>query len=229
MQSGRKELIRTALMERLGQLRSERIAALRPQDFGAHAPFVSELQARISALSMEAASAGYHQPTTDAGGWTEWAGDCLEALRRLALGEALTTTSSAAVPVEPFLASLYEVRRKPHERFRLLVERYACPLNITRDGEREVREHLLERLMVQDRALVESGHMDGVSVDDVLLKLNLLAVYAARSEDLRYLDALNYYYEFHERLNPAGTQKWLLASYLGLYAGALIAWLNQRL
>lgn len=130
-------------------------------------------------------------------------------------------------PVEPFVASLHAARRKPEERFRLLIERYSCPLNIALGEESEIREHLLERLMVQDRAKFESKAPD-ISLDDVLLKLNLLAIHAARSDDLRYLDALNYYYELQEDWKSFGPEPWLLASFLGLYAGALYAWLNQR-
>ncbi|HEX8177611.1 MAG TPA: hypothetical protein VF543_21155 [Pyrinomonadaceae bacterium] len=226
MPSRRKELIREALLERLGRLRLERVAALRPADFGAHAPFVSELQARMASLKPEP-DGTQRQPMP--GGWIEWEGDCAEALRKLALGEALPTRLSEARPAAPFLASLNEVRRKPRERFRLLTERYACPLNITLDVEREAREHLLERLMVQDRARVESGKADSVCLDDALLKLNLLAVYAAQTDDLRYLDALNYYYELDERLKLTEAEPWLLASYLGLYANALHSWLNRKL
>lgn len=226
MPSRRKELIRAALRKRLDELCRERAPALRPADFGAHAPFVSGLQARLTALRPESTVAE-HQPAP--GSWTEWEGDCAEALRKIALGEILTTRLSEARPVEPFMASLYEVRQNPGERFTLLMGRYACPLNIALDGEREVREHLLERLMVQDRARVEGGKSNDVYIDDVLLKLNLLAVYAARADDLRYLDALNYYYELDESLKLTGAEAWLLASYLGLYANALHSWLNRKL
>ncbi|HEX8749160.1 MAG TPA: hypothetical protein VF717_18430 [Pyrinomonadaceae bacterium] len=226
MPSRRTELIRSALHERLGQLLAERVASLRPTDFGAHAPFVSELQSRMASLRLEPTVARL-QPMP--GGWTEWEGDCAGALRKLALGEALTTGLSDARPAGPFLASLNEVRRKPRERFRLLTERYACPLNITLDGEREVREHLLERLMVQDRAQVEGGRLESLAVDDVLLKLSLIGIYAAQADDLRYLDALGYYYELYERLKLTEAEPWLLASYLGLYAHALHSWLNRKL
>lgn len=219
--------MRAALQERFDELCGKRIAALRPADFGTHASFVSELQSTVSGPGLNFAQ--HHQTAYAASGWTEWEGDCAGALRRLAIGEALETRPGACPPVEPFLASLQQVKRKPDERFRLLMERYRCPPNIALDEEREVREHLLERLMVQERALAESGDIRSISVDDVLLKLNLLAVYAAGTEDLRYLDALNYYYELQESWNQTGPKSWLLASYLGLYARALSVWLNQRL
>jgi len=227
MPSRREELLRAALTERLDELCRERVAALHTAETNAHAAFVSELQAHVTGLRNESTATAQQQPAP--GGWTEWEGDCPEALRRLSLGKALRAHSTPAPPAEPFLASLYEVRRKPTERLRLLAERYACPLNITCDSEREVREHLLERLMVQDRAQVESGRAESLSPEDVLLKLNLLAVYAAHTDDLRYLDALNYYYELDERLKLTGAEAWLAASFLGLYAGALTRWLNRKL
>lgn len=227
MRATGRELILAALRVRLKELCAERIARLRPASFGAHALFVSELQTSFS--KPESNPAQLTRTATARSGWVEWEGGCHEALRRLAAGETLETRPGTEPPVEPFAASLYEARRKPEERFRLLTERYRCPLNIAADKERDVREHLLERLMVQERAQVESGSRRSISIEDVLLKLNLLAVYAARSDDLRYLDALNYYYELQESWNPSGPEGWLLASYLGLYARALSAWLNQRL
>ena len=83
--------------------------------------------------------------------------------------------------------------------------------------------------MVQDRARVESGAIEIAVDEDVLLKLNLLAVYAAQTDDLRYLDALNYYYElFAERGEDENQRSVLFASYLGLYARALDTWLNRQ-
>jgi len=68
-----------------------------------------------------------------------------------------------------------------------------------------------------------AGRLDtALDVDDLLLKLNLIAINASVSPDLRYLDALNYYYE----LLPAGwypesPQNWLRVSFLTFYARAL--------
>lgn len=219
----RRELIRLALEKRLGEV-CRSIRHLRPADFGEHAPFVSELQALSTGFTHIRA------PQSAAGRWSACAEDYLAALRALALGKELSTRSIDARPVESFLASLYEARRDRTERLRLLMERYSCPLNIVIDSELEVREHLLERLMVQERAQVERGAIEIVDDEDLLLKLNLLAVYSAHAGDLRYLDALNYYYElFTER--GGGEKRWsaLFASYLGLYARALNAWLNRQL
>jgi hypothetical protein len=220
----RRELIRLALEKRLRDVRQS-IGQLRPADFGEHAPFISELQAQASLTSFTSQP---HQSA--ASGWSACDEDYLEALRTLAQGKELSTRSTDAPLAEPFLASLYEARRDKTTRLRLLMERYGCPLNITADSEAGVREHLLERLMVQDRARVESGAIEIAGDEDVLLKLSLLAVYAAQTDDLRYLDALNYYYElFAERGGDEKGSSTLLASYLGLYARALDTWLNRHL
>jgi hypothetical protein len=233
--SRRVELVRVALGARLRDV-CQSIRQLRPSDFGEHDWFIQELQAQASSSGTILVAARQRQITTNTG-WFTCDRDCLEALCMLALGEDLTAASSEAgngssdaPPVEPFLASLYAAKRDPAQRQRLLLERYGCPLNIAADSEARAREHLLERLMVQDRARVESGAIDAADNPDVLLKLNLLAVYAARATDLRYVDALNYYYElFMGRDEHEKRSSPLFASYLGLYARALYAWLNQQL
>ena len=98
--------------------------------------------------------------------------------------------------------------------------RYRHPLNIAAPSEDEVREHLLERLMVSDRARIEQNA--SVDADDLLLKLNLIAINASLSRDLRYLDALNYYYELLPAAwYPESPQNWLRGSFLTFYARAL--------
>jgi hypothetical protein len=223
----RRELIRAALEKRLRAV-CESIRQLRPADFGEHERFVYKLQAKT--VPAKLSSAELPQSVRASSGWLICDSDCLESLRRLSLGEELPASLIAAPPAAPFLSSLYAARRDPLERFRLLVERYGCPLNIAADSEQGAREHLLECLMVRERAQVESGAVEAAGNDDLLLKLNLLAVYAALGEDLRYLDALNYYYElFITRGKREGGSSPLFASYLGLYAHALYVWLNQQL
>jgi hypothetical protein len=106
------------------------------------------------------------------------------------------------------------------ERFKALCARYRCPLNIGLSTESDVAEELLRQLMVQDRAKLEAGAE--FDVDMVLLKLNLVGVRAMITRDLRYLDALNYFYELPRhsltrmRANPR-----FLASWLCLYAQLL--------
>src|ERR1044071_9040572 len=85
--------------------------------------------------------------------------------------------------------------REPRRRFELLTTRYLHPLNIAAPSEHRIREHLLERLMVADRSRIEQHALHLLDTDDLLLRLNLIAINASLTTDLRYLDALNYYYE----------------------------------
>jgi hypothetical protein len=56
-----------------------------------------------------------------------------------------------------------------------------------------VAEEALRRLMVNDRARTERG--ETVDLEGVFARLELVAVYANHTDDLRFLDALNYYFE----------------------------------
>lgn len=131
--------------------------------------------------------------------------------------------------VEPFLELLNASRADAGLRMQLLMERYANPLNFALPQEGEVREFVLTRVMTHERARIEKGSVETFNADDLLVMLNCVAVYAACGTDLRFLDALNYYYE----LLPMGwhrnaeQQAVLLASYLALYAGALAAWIRE--
>jgi hypothetical protein len=127
--------------------------------------------------------------------WFESKGDYLSAIRALATDEELECIEGA-LPDEPeFFDALQVSMREPQRRFELLTTRYLHPLNIAAPSERRVREHLLERLMVADRARIEQHSLHRLNADDLLLRLNLIAIYASFTTDLRYLDALNYYYE----------------------------------
>lgn len=132
-------------------------------------------------------------------------------------------------PVEPFLELLTETRSDAERRVQLLTERYNNPLNFTLPQEKEVREFVLMRVMAHERARVEKVSVETVKVDDLLVMLNYVAVYAACGTDLRFLDALNYYYELLPMRWHRGAEQQavLLASYLALYAGALAAWIRE--
>jgi hypothetical protein len=117
-------------------------------------------------------------------------------------------------------------RADPARRVLLLADRYSSPLSFTLAEEMEVREHVLMRLMTHDRAAIEKGKSAQVTGDDLLLKLNLIALMAARTTDLRFLDALNYYYELPRAVwPPRARDDTLMASYHALYAQALAAWI----
>jgi hypothetical protein len=106
------------------------------------------------------------------------------------------------------------------ERFKALSDRYRCPLNIGLPSESDVAEELLRQLMVQDRVKLEAGADFDVHL--VLLKLNLVGIRALITRDLRFLDALNYFYELpHRSLVRLQTSPRLLASWLCVYAQLL--------
>ncbi len=132
-------------------------------------------------------------------------------------------------PVEPFLKLLNESRADAALRLQLLTERYINPLNFTLPQEDDVREFVLMRLMAHERARIEKGAIETVNVDDLLVMLNCVAIYAACGTDLRFLDALNYYYELLPMRWHRGARQQvvLVASYLALYAGALAAWIRE--
>jgi len=162
-------------------------------------------------------------PTT----WFASSDDSLTTIRALAADEPIAC-SEAAAPDEPvFFDQLQSFIRAPEQRFELLTTRYLHPLNIAAPSEQRIREHLLERLMVADRARLEQHSIDLVNVDDLLLRLNLIGIYASFTTDLRYLDALNYYYELLPAAwRPQSPQNWLRLSYLSFYLRALATHLS---
>jgi hypothetical protein len=78
--------------------------------------------------------------------------------------------------------------------------------------------------MTADRTRLEKDSSRAVDAD-LLLKLNLISVHASTTSDLRFLDALNYYYELlPATLYPESQHPWLLVSWFALYARALNSW-----
>lgn len=156
--------------------------------------------------------------------WFESGSDALTAIRALAADDPVECIE-AVPPDEPaFFNDLMAFIREPQRRFELLTTRYLHPLNIAAPSEHRVREHLLERLMVADRARIEQQSLHLLNADDLLLRLILIAIYASFTTDLRYLDALNYYYE----LLPAdwSANNSLRASFLNFYLRALATHIN---
>jgi len=148
--------------------------------------------------------------------------DSLAAIRALAADDPLDCIE-ASQPEEPhFFDELLASIREPQRRFELLATRYLHPLNVAALSEQRVREHLLERLMVADRSRVEQHSLQVLDADDLLLRLNLIAIYASLTTDLRYLDALNYYYELlPSAWYPKSVHNWLRVSLLSFYIRAL--------
>lgn len=154
--------------------------------------------------------------------WFESTSDCLTTIRKLAADEQVDCIE-VTPPAEPaFFHNLQSASRAPQQRIELLTARYSHPLNITAPSEHRIREHLLERLMVADRARIESDSFHLLNAGDHLLKLNLIAIYSAVTTDLRYLDALNYYYELlPSAWYPDPAHNWLRISFLSFYVRAL--------
>jgi hypothetical protein len=154
--------------------------------------------------------------------WFASSSDSLTAICTLAADEPVECIEVSA-PDEPvFFDDLQASTRAPQRRFELLTTRYLHPLNIAAPSEQRVREHLLERVMVADRSRLEQHSVQLLNADDFLLRLNLIAIYASFTADLRYLDALNYYYEsLPSSWCPASTHNWLRVSFLNFYVRAL--------
>jgi hypothetical protein len=216
----------TALKDRFDELCDTRIAGLAPDDFGPASDFVARAKNQL----LEASSTGLSESSpkmTDPVGWMEGDLDCLASLRRLSLGEPLDLRPGDEPSLPAFLLEVSS-RHDPGARFQLLSERYGCPLNFTLPAEVEVREWVLTRLMVQDRALIEEKSIKAIHEEDLLLKLNLIALHALVGNDLRFFDALNYYYELlPSAWHPPGQHDWLLVSYFSLYARALAGWISR--
>ena len=154
-----------------------------------------------------------------------YAGQCelLDAIRALALNEPFECTSVEPPEDTSFIDELHAYAKDPQRRFELLKSRYCNPLNFAAPSEERVREHLLERLMVVDRSRIERQSLNLLDADEFLLRLNFIAINASLSDDLRYLDALNSFYELlPSAWYPESAQNWLRVSFLILYARALV-------
>jgi hypothetical protein len=219
------DLISKAVGRRFTELCSERVRNLAPPSFGEMSPFVSSVRQQLldtSPGSLKSSSSSLTIPAD----WMEVDSDCLESLRRLSLGEPLPHQTGAPAPGSAFLQELKTTGKEPRRSFQLLAARYACPLNFALPAEDDVREYVLMRLMVHDRVQVEKASIGAVESDNLLLNLNLVAIHAAAAHDLRFLDALNYYYELMPATwRPNSRHGWLLASYFALYSRALTVWL----
>jgi hypothetical protein len=154
--------------------------------------------------------------------WFAETTDSLIAMRALAADEPVEC-NEAALPDEPsFFEDLRASTREPQRRFELLTRRYLHPFNIGAPSEHQVREHLLERLMVADRSRIKQGSLQLLHAGDLFLRLNLIAIYASFTTDLRFLDALNYYYELLPAdWLPESPHHWLRLSFLSFYMRAL--------
>ena len=217
-----KELISQAVAHRLGEV-CTRAGQLQPDRFGEMGEFVSAVRGML--LNFRAAERKSFGSPAVGEHWLDADGDCLDSLRKFSLGEAWQTRPAPQPPIEDFLQDLKQTAKHREPLFKFLVERYAYAPNFSFPAEDDVREYVLMRLMVADRARIEDASIANIDGNDLLLKLNLVAIHAAATTDLRFLDALNYYYELLPATwFPDAENGWLVASYLALYARALTFW-----
>jgi hypothetical protein len=211
----REDLIANALADRFRDLCQARVGRLKPENFNDAAQFVSQVREQLRNASFKNLAPSPSISVTP-NGWLNSDLNCLDSLQALAVGRSLRCTEAAPPSVESFIQELNAHKRNPGRRFELLTERYSLPMNFALANENRIREHVLERLMVQDRAQIEMRSVNRISGDDLLLKLNLI-------------DALNYYYELlSAEWVPSARHSWLLASYFGLYARALAVWILKQ-
>jgi len=191
----------------------DRIAGLSPQAFGDVADYLKRLQQ--SFLNDDRAGDDTaHEMAASA--------DCVAALSAISLTSAPIDSTIQPADAAQFLELLKQCRNDSEARFRLLAERFSWPPSFSLSTEAEIREHVLMRLMVHDRACIEERSIASVDADDLLLKLNLVAVHSRETDDLRFIDALNYYYELLPTdWVPRARHVSLVVSFLGLYARAL--------
>jgi hypothetical protein len=215
--SRRQQIIANALRQRCGEV-CNTASQLAPNAFGEMSDFVSRLQKQLITAAEGPQFRNWTAPET----WFESSGDSLAAIRALAANEEVQCIVGAPPGELGFFDDLQVAIREPQRRFDLLTTRYLHPLNIAAPSEYRVREHLLERLMVADRSRIEKHSLHLLNADDLLLRLNLIAIYASFTTDLRYLDALNYYYELlPSDWCPESFHRWLRVSFFSFYARAL--------
>lgn len=213
-----KELISKAVARRLNELR-ERVNRFDPETFGDAGFFLTSVKEVLLAQPDRLSTLTPFSPPAE---WVSADTDCLTSLRVLSLHGTKTMPRAPHPSPDDFLNQL-KVKTAAHEPlFGLLAERYAWPLNFSFSPEDDIREHLLMRLMTSCRARIENNSAGLVNTDDLLLKLNLISVHASTGTDLRFLDALNYYYELLPvTVFPESQHAWLLISWFALYARAL--------
>lgn len=214
--------IAQALQQRLGELRKSSADRISPNRFGDQSSFATQVQ---EILQSENTSQWMENTAIDASsppGWINSEEDGLAFLRLLALGESPQVDFKDADPEENADAFLKMLHENKSEWFQLLIRRYRCPFNLCLESEKEIVEFLLYQLMVPKRVKLDKGNLGSLDHDELLMMLNFIAVYAAGSPDLRFIDSLNYYYErVPANWRPKGAHPWLLISFYALYARAL--------
>lgn len=213
-----KELVSTVVARRLDEVR-ERVNRFDPENFGDAGFFLTSVKELLLDHPNRDSQLTPFLPPAE---WVSADTDCLTSIRVLSLHGPKTMSPALHPPPGDFLNQLKVKAAARETVFGLLTERYAWPLNFSFPAEDDIREYLLMRLMTADRARLESDSAGAVNTEDLLLKLNLISVHASSATDLRFLDALNYYYELLATTKlPESQHAWLLISWFALYARAL--------
>ncbi|MGV7222409.1 MAG: hypothetical protein ACQ9MH_12865 [Nitrospinales bacterium] len=143
------------------------------------------------------------------------------SLTGIAQDKDFLKSCEADISLEPPAPSfLKELSQKKEKVISLLKERYEKPKNIKIDSELPVSEWLLCQLMVVHRPKLDRRLLKGLLLTEILVKLNLVAIKSITSNDMRYLDSLNYYYELLPKPD-AGDHSKMYESFLRLYIRAL--------
>jgi len=214
--------IAQALRQRLRELCKTSADRVSASHFGDQSSFAIQVK---EILQSEKVSPWMKNPAFDSASPPRWIGSEEESLvfmRQLALSVSPQVDFKDTAPQESAESFLKTIHENKLEWFRLLIQRYRCPLNLHLDSEKDVAEFLLYQLMVPKRVKLDKGYLNSLNHDELLLMLNFIAVYAAGSPDLRFVDSLNYYYErLPVSWRPEGDHPWLLVSFYALYARAL--------
>jgi hypothetical protein len=209
----RKEILREALLRRRAELRKSwkhLISREGLESLGSLAPDVEAF------LSGQGSIHDWRPVATIK--WINCDASFSDCLRTIALVGSVEYRPSDTNPPRLSLPHLNKLSND--ERLKTLCDRYRCPLNIGTASEFDVAEELLRQLMVPDRAKLEAG--EKFDVDIVLLKLNLVGIRAMITRDLRFLDALNYFYELPQQsLTRMRASPRFLAFCLCIYAQLL--------
>jgi hypothetical protein len=211
----RQAILHLGLLERRAELRKDWQRFLTPECLKQLGPVSAKVS---SLLSGPDAFHDWCRPRVPR--WADCQASLSECLLSIGVGETIGHRPSAT---EATALSCANFRRLPTQaRVQALSVRYRCPLNIGVRSEADIAEELLRQLMVRDRTRLEAEVE--FDADDLLLKLNLVGLCAGMKRDLRFLDALNYYYELPHRslARLRGNPQWL-AAWLCIYAQLLCA------
>jgi hypothetical protein len=211
----RQAILHRGLLERRAELRKDWQRFLTPECLKQLGP----VSAKVSSL-LSGPDAFHDWRSAQVSRWADCQASLSECLLSIGVGETIGHRPSATEAAALSCANLKKL--PPQARMQALSVRYRCPLNIGVRSEADIAEELLRQLMVRDRTKLEAEVE--FDADDVLLKLNLIGLCAGMKRDLRYLDALNYYYELPHRslTRLRGNPQWL-AAWLCIYAQLLSA------